>query len=234
MICKARATGGQWQRIAKTFTPGQKDCDFTLRISTESVTPGVWIDDVKLEEGTVPTADLGGGGDHVFLEADEAETLIQGDGPFAVAFTLNNSRAVAGIFSAALNAGESFQQTVNLAAGVWRVLVKGETSSSSDAPRALTLSLQNENVTKARAPVRFFSANNALNRLAVLRSRLPALQGDLKTVRARGQDASYPQVTVTILENFMGYSDFMLSMRHRQPVMGLGKAQRRMKVEERQ
>ena len=37
---QARATGGQWHRIAKTFTPGQKDCDFTLRINTESVTPG--------------------------------------------------------------------------------------------------------------------------------------------------------------------------------------------------
>ncbi|MGO8928784.1 MAG: beta-galactosidase [Limisphaerales bacterium] len=207
---QVRATGGQWHRIAKTFTPDPKDCDFTLRISTESVTPGVWIDDVKLEEGTVPTVDPIGGRDQpgVFLEADEGETVIQGDGPFGVAFTLNNSRAVAGTFSAALNAGELFRQPVNLAGGVWRVLVKGETSSSSDAPCALSLRLQEENKEgiTARAPVRFFSANNALKRVAVLRSHLPALQADLKAVEARGQDTSYPQVTATVLGNFIGYA----------------------------
>ncbi|MCY3018049.1 MAG: beta-galactosidase [Planctomycetota bacterium] len=208
---QARATGGQWHRIAKTFTPGQKDCDFTLRINTESVTPGVWIDDVKLEEGTVPTVDPIGEGLQagLFLEADEAETVIQGDGPFVVAFTLNNSRAVAGTFSAALNVGESFRQPVNLAAGVWRVLVKGETSSSSDAPCTLLVRLEEENKEgiAARAPVRFFSANNALNRLAVLRSRLPVLQADLKAVQAQGQDTSYPRVTATVLENFVGYAE---------------------------
>jgi hypothetical protein len=53
----AHATGGQWQRIANTFTPGLKDCAFMLRINTESPTCSVWIDDIKLEEGPNATID---------------------------------------------------------------------------------------------------------------------------------------------------------------------------------
>ena len=208
------ATGGQWQRLAQTFTPGRKDCDFTLRINTESATPGVWIDDIKLEEGTLPTPDpmgvdpIGEGERSAFLDADEAETRVQGDGPFAAAFTLNSSRALSGTLSASLNAGESYRQPVNVAAGVWRIQVKGETSSSSDAPCTLSLKLEaaNNESLAARAAVRFFSANNALTRLAVLRNNLPGLAADLKAVQEKGHDISYPQVPATILENFVGYA----------------------------
>ena len=127
---QASRTDGQWQRIWKSFSPGARDTDFTLRISTESATPGVWIDDVKLEEGTTPTADPLEEGDKVFLEAEEAQTAVQGDGPLSVAFTLSGSRAVAGVLSARLGTGEPLRQTISLDAGVWRVLVKGESAAA--------------------------------------------------------------------------------------------------------
>jgi hypothetical protein len=206
---QANRTDGQWQRIWKSFTSGAKDTDFTLRISTESPTPGVWIDDAKLEEGTTPTADPLKEGDKVFLEAEDALTVVQGDGPFRVAFTLSNSRAVAGALSARLGTGEPLRQTISLAAGVWRVLVKGESAAAGDVPRTLTLRLEeaNKESTTASAPVQFFSASNALQRLGALKTELPALKADLQAVQLRGQDPSYPAVTATVLENFIGYAE---------------------------
>jgi hypothetical protein len=200
---------GRWQRIWKSFTPAAKDCDFTLRISTEIPTPGVWIDDVKLEEGTTPTADPLQDADRVFLEVEEAQAVVQGDGPFSLAFTLSSSRAVAGAFSARMDAGEPLRQTVTLAAGVWRVLVKGESAAAGDAPRVLSLRLEEEHGedTTAAAAVRFFSAGNAIERLGVLKTELPALKADLQAVKLRGEDPSYPAVTATVLENFIGYAE---------------------------
>jgi hypothetical protein len=206
---QAARTDGHWQRIWKSFTPGATDTDFTLRISTESPTPGVWIDDLKLEEGTVPTAEPLKEDDKVLLEAEEAQTVVQGDGPFSVAFTLSNSRAVAGALSAGLGTGEPLRQTISLATGVWRVLVKGESAAADNAPRALTLRLEeaNKESTTASEPVRFFSAGDALQRLDALKTRLTALRVDLQTVRLRGQDTSYPAVTATVLGNFIGYAE---------------------------
>lgn len=206
---QASRTDGQWRRIWKTFTPGTNDTDFTLRISTESPTPGVWIDDLKLEEGTAPTADPLEESDKVFLEAEQPQTLIQGDGPFNVAFTLSNARAVAGGLSARLGTHEPVRQTVSFASGVWRVLVKGESAAAGDAPCALTLRLEeaNQESATAGASLRFFSAANALQRLGALKAELPALKADLQMVKLRGQDPSYPAVTATVLENFIGYAE---------------------------
>jgi hypothetical protein len=206
---QAVRTHGQWQRIWRTFTPGTGDLDFTPRISTESPTPGVWIDDMKLEEGTTPTTDPVREGDKVFLEAEEAEAVVQGDGPFSVAFTVSNSRTVSATCSAGLSPGGLVRQSVNLAPSVWRLLVKGESTAASDEPRTLTLQLEEASRESARASmsVRFFSATNALQRLAALRAELPSLKAGLQKVKSRGQDTSYPVVTATVLENFISYAE---------------------------
>ena len=44
-----------WQRVAGTFTTAAGESRFTLRILTESPTPGLWVDDVQLEEGKEAT-----------------------------------------------------------------------------------------------------------------------------------------------------------------------------------
>jgi hypothetical protein len=82
-------TGGQWQRIVKSFSPDADDCDFTLRFITESPTRGVWIDDVRLEEGPEATIDLPASltNGAVMLPLEPALT-IQGDGPFHSAFMM--------------------------------------------------------------------------------------------------------------------------------------------------
>ena len=205
------ATGGHWRRVWKTFKPGPQDCDFILRISTESPTHGVWIDDVKLEEGSVPTVDPpdGTAAARTTLEPDDSEAVVQGDGAFSLSFTMVNPRAVAGAWTVALSSGESLRQPANLAAGVWRVRVNGDAAAASDAPRTLTLRLEGTSpeLAAARLPVRFYSASNALVRLAALKAGLPAFRVELNAIKARGQDISYPLVTATVLENFIGYAE---------------------------
>ena len=208
---QVRPTAGQWRHIWKTFTPRRRDCDFVLRINTESPTPGVWIDDVKLEEGTAPTVDLVDGGENApaSLDVEESEVAVQGDGPFGLKLLATCPRPVAGTFEAALSSGESLRQPIHLAAGSWRVLVGGEATSAHDAPRTVTLRLEDagKTVAQAQMQVEFCSASNALSRLGVLRATLPSLERDLEAVKTRGQDISYPEVTFTVLENFVGYAE---------------------------
>ncbi len=208
---QAHATGGQWHRIQKTFTPAAEDCDFVFRINTESPTAGIWIDDVKVEEGPGATLDPAESeiGAAPRLDVEDAEATVQGDGPFGVKFLLVCPRAIAGALEVTLSSGETIRQPISLAAGMFRLLVNGEMRSASDAPRTVTLRLEDAGKEAARiqSPIRFYSPGNALTRLADLRAKLPSLKADLQGVKARRQDISYPQVTLTVLENFVRYAE---------------------------
>jgi hypothetical protein len=206
---QAEATGGQWRRMATTFTPGPKDCDFTLRISTESKTRGVWIDDVKLEEGSgasIDPPDAAADGRST-LEANEGERVVEGDGPFSVAFTLVEPRSAPGTWVVTLSSGETLRRPARVSEGLWRVFVRGEATAALDAPRCLTLRWEapEREPSAATATVRFYSASNVIVRAASLRGRLPALDADLTTLASRGVDVSYPRVTAAVLENFVAY-----------------------------
>ena len=181
-----------------------------LRLSTEYPTRGTWIDDVKLEEGSTPTFDPPGKDQNgkPFLDADEQEMAVSGEGPFALRFSLINPRALEGTVCATLSTGESLRQPIHLPAGAWRVSLAGEAVLPHDAPRTITLALEEggREIARADAHLRFCSTGNALGRLDSLAAALPALKRDLETVRARGQDVSYPQIALTVLEDFVGYA----------------------------
>jgi hypothetical protein len=208
---QASPTGGKWFRITKSFTPGPADCNFTLRINTESVTSGAWIDDVKLEEGSTATIDPAGLSENtpVSLDAENSDLLIQGDGAFDLAFVMTSCDAMTGTWTATLSSGETCRQPANFAAGTWRVRVKGDAASALDTPRTLALRLTNKEgeLAVAEAALRFYSPSNALLQLQVLKNRIPSLQQDLKALKERGVDTSYPRVTSTVLENFIDYAE---------------------------
>jgi hypothetical protein len=205
----AGATAGKWLRVAKTFAAGPKDVDFVLRINVEAPTSGTWIDDVKLEEGEIPTIDPPGGNQDskVLLEAEAPESVIQGDGPFRLAFTLSAPRAIGGTLETTLESGEPLRQPVSVGAGVWQLLVKGEQRSATSAARIVRVRLLSgaAEIARADALVRFYSPSGAIRRLAALKAAMPDLKRDLDAVKARGQDVSYPLATFTVLDNFLGY-----------------------------
>ncbi len=207
---RAHVGGDKWRRIWTSFTAGARDRHFVLRLSTEYPTRGTWIDDVKLEEGTSPTFDPPGPGQSgkAILDADEQEMVVEGDGPFALRFSLINPRAMEGTVCVALSTGESLRQPIHLPAGAWHVSLAGEAVLPHDAPRTITLTLEEagREIARTDAQLRFCSAGNALRRLDALGAEFPALKKALESIRARGQDISYPQIALTVLENFVGYA----------------------------
>lgn len=206
----APATGKTWQRIALTFTPDEKDREFVLRLNTESPSPGVWVDDVRLEEGTEPS--LSPSAD----EADSSYALapvkpgleVQEDGAFSLGFTAWIPRAFKGPAEVQLDGARMLRQTLTLEPGAWNIRVKGEAHGVDKPARTATLSLSESGrvLAKAAMPVTFFSPSRATARLAGLQARLPTLRGQLEALKQQGNDIAYPLVSYTVLENFHGYA----------------------------
>lgn len=204
-------TDGQWRCLSKTFTADSDDSNFIVRITTESPTAGVWIDNVKVEKGDEPSfgpidasrtaAPL--------LGMDDPAWSVEGDGPFQISFVLGIPRAVAGQWNLRLSTGESLRQPANLAAGVWRIMIEGEAVSAPAAFQTLRVDLEeNERqAATAQIPIRFYSPKTALKRIAILKEQWASLKKDLETVKSRQQDGSYPDVTLTVLENFIHYAE---------------------------
>ncbi len=207
----AFGTDGQWRRISQTFTADKEDANFIVRIGTESPTAGVWIDDVKVEEGESATFDPINPGENVapLLCVDEPDINVQTDGPFQFSFMLGSPKAVAGRWDIALSTGETLSRPVDVAAGVWRVLVRGESAAPSNDVRTLTIRLEpsGQASATATAPVKFYSKKKAFERIASLRAQAAAMRMDLEAIRSKGQDISYPDVTLTVLDNFATFAE---------------------------
>jgi hypothetical protein len=63
-------TGGQWMRISKSWVTGPDETEIPVMLSVEGTTTGMWIDDVKLEEGGEATP---------FVEAGQTGTQLYGN-----------------------------------------------------------------------------------------------------------------------------------------------------------
>lgn len=48
------ATGGTWRRVSHTFSTGENETSFLLRVCSERPTEAVWLDDLSLREGGRP------------------------------------------------------------------------------------------------------------------------------------------------------------------------------------
>lgn len=202
---------GQWRRAWTTFTATATDVNFILRVNTETPTSGVWIDDIKVEEGSLPTFDPVDGRENVdaSLSVDDGVGVVQGDGPFRTSFVLSAPRAVAGRWNVSMNTGETLEQPINLAAGNWHITIDGHSEAIDDSARTLTVRLADADKDAAaiQTEMRFYSRESALARLAKLNEQLPLLKKDLEAVQTQGQDISYPDTAMTILENFTKYAE---------------------------
>lgn len=209
-------TGDKWQRVGMTFTPSSSDIPFVMRMITESPTTGVWIDDIKLESGSetspVESAALD---NSVQISAPISDKSIQGDGDFDVSFTLLSKKAFTGTIIASLSTPkQSIQKKVSLDTGAWRITIHGNSMSTNDSPRIVTLSLAESNGRgiKTSSSIHFYSTSSAKLRLDEIARRLPDLNAAILDIRSKEQDVSYPMVTYTVMENFIPYIQQDLDM----------------------
>lgn len=63
----SQPTGGQWVRVKRTWITDPDETEIRIMVITESPTAGIWVDDVKLEEGRDATSFL--------LEGDTAPRI---------------------------------------------------------------------------------------------------------------------------------------------------------------
>lgn len=199
----------RWQRVQLTFTPTPEQCAFTMRLITESQTAGVWVDDVQLEEGS-GTTPIDGKLPQLasFMTSIDDDTELESNLPLVQHYLLALAHPFSGVLRAELPGQPSAEIPLSLEAGRWRLTITGHIGGIDDTPRQLTVRAmqQGREVAHATSSVRVFSAENARQRLDALRAKLPAFRKDLDTLRAQGQDISYPEIGYTVLENFIGYT----------------------------
>ncbi len=224
---QAPTTGSEWRRVSVTFTPGEGDRDLVVRFGTESQTRGLWIDDVKLEEGSEATPFASDAGEAPAFDLAPAtpHADIDGDGPFRVSYLAQGPGGPATL-TATLD-GSGVKRTQQLEPGFWRVTVLGEARGASDKPRELVLEA-NVGGTRLvdRAPVTFYSSEGALARIAAIEKRLPGLHAQLAAARKRKVDVAYPLVTLTVLDNFVRYAREDVEHETRRAIQQLGDMER--------
>jgi len=203
------ATNGRWQRVWMTFKPSEADRDFVILISTENPTKGIWIDDLKLEEGESPTPDATPD-KKALLEPLQAEVEVSGDGPFEIPFNLVLPQRSADLTLRAMldRPATEAKAKLTVEAGAVRLRITGEAFAASDSPDTLTVSLSagTTEIASAETTVRFYSSTSANKRLDALAPMIAPLTHSLDAARAAGQDTAYPQATLTVLENFIEYA----------------------------
>lgn len=221
---QAPATGREWRRVALTFTPGEQDRDLVVRVGTESPTAGCWIDDVKLEEGAeaTPYVDEEQQGLRADLTPIAERAEVDGDGSFRIGMIAEWPGGVPTTLRARL-AGHVLERRLPLEAGFWRLSIVGESSGASSAPRDATLEMEAAGArVAARASVTFYSSASAMARLDALAKRLPALRSRIEARRKRGEDVSYPLVSMTVLENFVRYAREDIPRETRRAIQQIG------------
>jgi len=215
------ASPAGWRRVSMTFTPGAGDVPFTLRLITESPTKGIWIDDIKLEEGEAATP---------FAEGDAATTLkvepireaadIQGDGAFSIPFLLAIPQQAQVELLGRFGEGKGISCTVSrqLEAGFYRAVIHGEATEMDPQPRPLALEVKTAmGKAVASATVRFYSRARALRLLSEIRRRLPAHQKAVAEMQKAGKPVQWAKVSLTVLQNFARYIEEDLNHRVTSP-----------------
>ena len=208
--CPLTNTSGRWKRVSQTFTPGDADAQFNLRINTDSPTKGFWIDDIKLESGSEASpVEPAGETTTPQISPMAPQVDIQGDGDFNVQYTLFIPQDMSGEAVISLSSPQkSITQPLKLAKGSYKLTVTGNSQSVNDLPRTLAFRIR-ENGNQVAAEditMKIHSSTNALARLDLLKAKLPKLKAEINKVKSKGQDVSYPMVTYTVIENFIPYA----------------------------
>ncbi|MCE5322739.1 beta-galactosidase [bacterium] len=205
-------TNGKWKPVSLTFTADNADKAFNVCVQIESPTTGLWIDNVKFEEGSCATYDAlpGGSSESVALWPENKNVEMMTDGAFSVPFALKVAKPFKGTINVSLSQPKkSITQRVSLKPGVYQVVVNGESNTAGYQPRIVKVSAikGRHELASATTSVQFHSYAYTKAHLQSLKQKLPTLKANLGELKKRGQDVSYPMVSYTVLENFTGYAE---------------------------
>jgi hypothetical protein len=204
-------TDGRWEPFSLTFVPGESSREVRVYFQVESANKGILLDDLKLEAGPRATfsdipEDLRGS---VGLWPASRNMNVTTEGEFSVPFVLFVPKNISGTLEASISTSKArISQPVKLKQGIYQVDVNGLAAGANFDPRQVKLCLieGKKETASASTNVRFYSAEYAKACLDEIDRKLAGLAGKLVLLESRGQDISYPQVSYTVLENFVGYA----------------------------
>ena len=206
-------TEGQWCRFSAEFTTAEEETEFVLRINTDSPTPGVWIDDVKLEEGTRASFCLPPGTHTGLMLAAQDWPSAMADGDWQGTFAAHTPVKQALELQSTLTQGDAsttHRMQLALEPGLSYIRVRGRADEPSDVPCTLAVRLADADspdilLAESSVHLRFLSVTNARKRLANLRTASEKLEELVEEAKQAGQDTAYPQVGATVVRNFIPY-----------------------------
>lgn len=204
----APRTEGAWARTATTFRTRDDQDTFPLLIATESPTDGVWIDDIKLEQGALATPYVpedARGASYLELDvADEvaAETSVTvpiwvwaaPDEPQAsIHVTLDDGAASA---------------SAEVPEGLCLARIHYGLPPDFESPLRLEAELvpeQDDEIARVTHTLGVVSAQSQHRRLEELAETSERLRGRLHALRREGRNVAYPLASLTVLEQFHGF-----------------------------
>lgn len=200
-------TGGQWKRISVPFATTDSETNFELVIVLEAPTPGLWLDDLKLEEGETAS----------FFEPPLEEPTLYWEPPQVLYLQSDHWRMNADFYtsqplshlSLQVQVGKEVKSlTPQLLKGFNRIEFGGQVLPSlfgSPQPVRLHLELPSGKKLVFQYKVRFFTPQEATQRLQALQKRLPGFKRALEQLPKRQIDPAYPLASYAVLEDFTGY-----------------------------
>jgi hypothetical protein len=203
------STNGKWERLSVTFTPAEKDKNFEITILSRGETDGVWLDDIRFEQGSSATlSNPSPGSSHSFrLCADNRDVEIISEGAFSIPFSVYAPGKFSGIIETNMS-GKHLTRRVDISPGFSKIAINGLSESAAYGTRKLSLRLlaADRPIASAYANVQYYSTPFVKSRLQALKHELLSFNSKLKQLKACGQDISYPMVSYTILQNSLSYA----------------------------
>jgi len=205
------ATGGKWMPVSMTCLLDEADKNFEIFLQSESPTKGLWIDDIKLEPGsTANYSNLPDTANHdIQLWPQSRNVEIMADGGFSLPFLIRTDKAVSCEIEAGLSgSSEHISDRLQIEPGRSQVMINGSSTEAGYGPRVITLRLRDgkKELAAARTQVCFYSPGCTRAGLQALKQSLPEIKSRIDQLKSRGQDISYPMISYTVLENFVGYA----------------------------
>ncbi len=200
-------TEGRWTTSHITFATNPDERNFDLVIVVEAPTDGLYIDDIKLEQGDSPTPFVPPAEQKepfiVLASLPQKVYLSERNWSGAVEFYLPDAQRNLQVEVAL---GEQrLRQTANLPAGYVRAEFQFNEPTTRETTFRVQLRPRRGQPVEATMPIRFFRAVDARERLQAIASQLPRWRERLDAVRNQGQDPAYPLATFTILQEFVRY-----------------------------
>lgn len=197
---------GAWQRASITFATTSDEENLPLLIAVEAQTDALWVDDVKLEEGSSmsyfepPSASE----KPVFFWEHPSTFFVNSD-EWSASVEIYTAQAVTGAILQAQWGDTRKELKTDLPAGLSRLRFSLPVGDNPQSTLTLTI------VSPAKPPVLFQRAltlrttNQAKEQLNTLKMTVPTLEEQLASRERRGEDTAYPKATLAIIKRFIPF-----------------------------